>query len=118
MEVTRVGQRAYIKIAVLRGRNVMKCHSELEEALGNNTLPYPTVERWVGKFQQERVSTSDEQCSCRPVTHRTLPRFHPVTLISFPRLRSQYVVGGLKHERTLLMLCANGDSIHAWCGKC
>jgi hypothetical protein len=67
MEVTRVEQRAYIKIAVLRvGRNAMECHSELVEALGNNALPYRTV-RWVGKFQQGRVSTSDEQHSGRPV---------------------------------------------------
>ncbi len=37
MEVTRVEQLAYIKIAVLRGRrNAMECHSELVEALGNN----------------------------------------------------------------------------------
>lgn len=71
MEVTRVEQRAYIKIAVLRGRNAMECHSELVEALGNNALPYRTVARWVGKFQQGRVSTSDEQRSGRPVSVRT-----------------------------------------------
>ncbi|GFR26874.1 histone-lysine N-methyltransferase SETMAR [Trichonephila clavata] len=40
MEVTRVEQCAYIKIAVLRGRNAMECHSELVEALGNNALSY------------------------------------------------------------------------------
>ncbi|GFT48533.1 HTH_48 domain-containing protein [Trichonephila clavipes] len=60
MEVTRVEQRAYIKIAVLRRRNAMECHSELVEALGNNALPLCTVTRWVEKFQG-RVSTSDEQ---------------------------------------------------------
>ncbi|GFU14696.1 transposable element Tcb2 transposase [Trichonephila clavipes] len=54
-------ERAYIKIAVLRRRNAMECHSELVEALGNNALPYRTVERWLGKFQQGRLSTSDEQ---------------------------------------------------------
>ncbi|GFU06819.1 uncharacterized protein TNCV_4353711 [Trichonephila clavipes] len=85
----------------------MGCHSELMEALGNNALPYPIVARWVGKFQKERMSTSDEQRLGRSVTHRTLPTFHPVTLISFPRLRSQYVVGGLQPERTLQMLYAN-----------
>ncbi|GFS98274.1 HTH_48 domain-containing protein [Trichonephila clavipes] len=54
MEVTcGVEQRAYIKLAVLRGRNVMECHSELVETYGNNALPYRTVARWVGKFQQE-----------------------------------------------------------------
>ncbi|GFQ77175.1 histone-lysine N-methyltransferase SETMAR [Trichonephila clavata] len=69
MEVTRVEQRAYIKIAILRERNAMECHSELVEALGNNALSYRT--RWVGKFQQGRVSTSDEQRSDRPVSVRT-----------------------------------------------
>ncbi|GFX82281.1 HTH_48 domain-containing protein [Trichonephila clavipes] len=48
----------------------MKYHSELVEAFGNNALPYRTVARWVGKFQQGRVSTSDEQNSGRPVSVR------------------------------------------------
>ncbi|GFU92205.1 HTH_48 domain-containing protein [Trichonephila clavipes] len=61
MEVTRVEQRAYIKITVLRERNAMECHNELVEALGNNALPYCTITRWVGKFRQGRVSTSDEK---------------------------------------------------------
>ncbi|GFQ94484.1 HTH_48 domain-containing protein [Trichonephila clavata] len=65
MEVTCVKQRAYIKIVVLRGRNEMEYHSEFVEALGENALPYRTVERWVGKFQQGCVSTSDEQRSRR-----------------------------------------------------
>ncbi|GFW42561.1 HTH_48 domain-containing protein [Trichonephila clavipes] len=64
MEVTRVEQRAYIKIAVPRERNAMECHGELVEALGNNDLPYHTVARWIGKFQQGRLSTSDEQRRC------------------------------------------------------
>ncbi|GFU88473.1 HTH_48 domain-containing protein [Trichonephila clavipes] len=61
MEVTRVEQRAYIKIAILRERNAMECHSELVKTLGNNALPHRTVARWIGKFQQGCVSTSDEQ---------------------------------------------------------
>ncbi|GFQ67523.1 HTH_48 domain-containing protein [Trichonephila clavata] len=68
MEVTRVEQRVYIKIAVLRGRNDMECHSEFVEVFGNNTLPYRIVARWVGRFQQGRVSTSDEQHSGRPLS--------------------------------------------------
>ncbi|GFW08114.1 HTH_48 domain-containing protein [Trichonephila clavipes] len=43
----------------------MECHIELVEALGNNALSYRTVERWVGKFQQGRVSTCEEQRSGR-----------------------------------------------------
>ncbi|GFS57328.1 HTH_48 domain-containing protein [Trichonephila clavipes] len=46
----------------------MECHSELVEALGSNALPYRTVAQWIGKFQQGRVSTSDEQRSGRPVS--------------------------------------------------
>ncbi|GFV64566.1 histone-lysine N-methyltransferase SETMAR [Trichonephila clavipes] len=65
MEVTRVEPRADIKTAVLRGRNVMECHSELVETIGKNALLYRTVAPWVGKFQQGRVSTSDEQRSGR-----------------------------------------------------
>ncbi|GFT84976.1 uncharacterized protein TNCV_2507771 [Trichonephila clavipes] len=65
MEVTRVEQRAYIKVAVLRERNEMECHSELVEGLGS------THTRWIEKFQQGRVSTSDEQRSGRPVSVRT-----------------------------------------------
>ncbi|GFV50334.1 uncharacterized protein TNCV_622421 [Trichonephila clavipes] len=71
MEVTLVEQRAYIKIAVFRERNAMECHSGLVEALGNNALPYRTIARWIGKFQQVRVSTGDEQHSGRPVSGRT-----------------------------------------------
>ncbi|GFR08471.1 HTH_48 domain-containing protein [Trichonephila clavata] len=71
MEVTRVEQRSYIKISVLRRRNTMECHSELVEAFGNNALAYCTVSHWVEKLQQERVSTSDEQRSGRPVSTRT-----------------------------------------------
>ncbi|GFU62834.1 HTH_48 domain-containing protein [Trichonephila clavipes] len=68
MEVTCVKRRAYIKIAVLRGRNAIEYHSEIVKALGNNALPYHKVARWVGKFQQGRVLTCDEQDS-RRFTH-------------------------------------------------
>ncbi|GFU80478.1 uncharacterized protein TNCV_3839981 [Trichonephila clavipes] len=71
MEVTRVEQCAYIKIAILCERNAMACHSELVEALGNNALPYRTVARCIGKIQQGRVPTSDEQRSGRTVSVRT-----------------------------------------------
>ncbi|GFV65045.1 uncharacterized protein TNCV_4670761 [Trichonephila clavipes] len=71
MDVTRVEQRAYIKTAFLRERNTMKCHIELMEALGNNAIPYRTVARWIGKFLQGSVSTSDELRSGQPVSLRT-----------------------------------------------
>ncbi|GFW70693.1 HTH_48 domain-containing protein [Trichonephila clavipes] len=61
MEVTRVEQRAYIKIDILLGRNAMECHSELVKALGNNAPPYRTAPQWVRKFHQGHVSANDEQ---------------------------------------------------------
>ena len=67
MEVTRVKQLAYIKIVVLRERNAMECHSELQKAVRNNILPNRTVVRLTGKFQQGCVSAIDEQRSGRPV---------------------------------------------------
>jgi hypothetical protein len=102
MEVTRVEQRAYIKIAVLRGINAMECHSELVEALGKNALPYRTVARWVGKFQEGRVSTSDEQRSGRPVlSFRQNPS--PVTLIVIVAyyVRGVIVCHFVPHGRTV-----------------
>ncbi|GFW11298.1 HTH_48 domain-containing protein [Trichonephila clavipes] len=75
MEATCVEQRAYIKIAVLRVINAMECHSELVEALGNNALPYRTVARWVGMFQQGRESTTDEQRSAANADADGIQRF-------------------------------------------
>ncbi|GFW16132.1 uncharacterized protein TNCV_4681241 [Trichonephila clavipes] len=70
MEVTRVQQRLHQNSHSPR-KNAMYCHSELVEAFGNIALPYRTVARWIGKFQQGRVSTSDEQRSGRTVSVRT-----------------------------------------------
>ncbi|GFU48789.1 uncharacterized protein TNCV_4468391 [Trichonephila clavipes] len=59
---SRVPKKTFVQLEVLSlGRNAMECHSELAEALGNNVLPYCTVARWVGKFQQGSMSTTDEQ---------------------------------------------------------
>ncbi|GFQ83238.1 HTH_48 domain-containing protein [Trichonephila clavata] len=71
MEVTHVEQGTYIKITILYRKNEMECHNEFVEALLNNALLYCTVARWVGKFQQGRVSTSDEQRSGRPLSVST-----------------------------------------------
>ncbi|GFR22483.1 HTH_48 domain-containing protein [Trichonephila clavata] len=49
----------------------MECNGEFVEALGNKALSYRTVARWVEKFQQGRVSTSDKQRSGRPLSVRT-----------------------------------------------
>ncbi|GFV36904.1 hypothetical protein TNCV_4767021 [Trichonephila clavipes] len=72
MEVTRVDLCSTTKIAFLRRRNAMECHSELVEAFGNNAQSYRTVARWRGKFQKGRVSTSemsngrDDRSVCGP----------------------------------------------------
>jgi hypothetical protein len=57
MDVIRLEQRAYIKIAVLRGRNAIEVHSELVEAVGNNDLSYRTVARWATAFQRVRATS-------------------------------------------------------------
>ncbi|GFX79425.1 hypothetical protein TNCV_1715751 [Trichonephila clavipes] len=60
MEVTRVEQRSYIKIAVLRGKNAMEYHNELVEALGNNAVPYRTAARRCADFENDIVAAVAE----------------------------------------------------------
>ena len=62
---------SYVKIAVLRGRNAKKCHSELTEALGNRALPYRTVTRWAAALQRGRVTSASMRRIGRPRTMRT-----------------------------------------------
>ena len=66
--VTRQEQRSYVKIAVLRGRNVKERHSE---ALGNRVHPYRTVARWAAAFQRGRVASADMRRTGRPRAVRT-----------------------------------------------
>ena len=68
MEVTKVEQSSYIKIAFLRGCNARECHAELQQALGNRSLPYRTVARWVGAFKEGRESTGHLPRSGRSVS--------------------------------------------------
>ncbi|GFW32657.1 hypothetical protein TNCV_3679051 [Trichonephila clavipes] len=65
MEVNRVEQRACVKIAVLRRKDTMECHSELVEALGKNSLTYRTV-AW-------RFATREDIANavCQPVSRFT-----------------------------------------------
>ncbi|PSN50223.1 hypothetical protein C0J52_07798 [Blattella germanica] len=71
MEVSRLEQRAYIKIAVLRGQNARECHAQLLEAVGARALPYRTVARWVAAFESGREATKDKPRTGRPRTVRT-----------------------------------------------
>ncbi|PSN41316.1 hypothetical protein C0J52_20248 [Blattella germanica] len=71
MEVSRLEQRAYIKIAVLRGQNAREFHAQLLEAVGARALPYRTVARWVAAFESGREATKDKPRTGRPRTVRT-----------------------------------------------
>ncbi|PSN48583.1 hypothetical protein C0J52_14663 [Blattella germanica] len=71
MEVSRLEQPAYIKIAVLRGQNARECHAQLLEAVGVRALPYRTVARWVAAFKSGREATKDKPRTGRPRTVRT-----------------------------------------------
>ena len=71
MEVTRQKQGAYVKIAVLRGRNAKECYSKLKEALGYRVLPYITVAKWAAAFQRGRVASANIRRTGRPRTVRT-----------------------------------------------
>ncbi|PSN52257.1 hypothetical protein C0J52_08301 [Blattella germanica] len=71
MEVSRLEQRAYIKIAVLRDQNARECHAQLLEAVGARALPYRTVARWVAAFESGREATKDKPRTGRPRTVRT-----------------------------------------------
>ncbi|GFU38327.1 hypothetical protein TNCV_2433201 [Trichonephila clavipes] len=81
MEVSRVEQHAYMKIAVLRGRNAMECFSELGEALGNNALPYRTVAWWLtpcpvnrtGIFKKKIVATTFAPTLVYIITQKITP---------------------------------------------
>ncbi|GFT67622.1 hypothetical protein TNCV_2361811 [Trichonephila clavipes] len=84
MEITCVEERAYIKIAVLRGRNAMECHSELVEAFGKNALPYRAVAQWFGLA----IHQNDHQARRRFVEWAqneiaVVPDFHKRILFSY-----------------------------------
>ena len=71
MDVTRLQERSYLKIAILYGRNARECDRELVEAVRNNDLPCRTVARWIDDFQRRREATSDLQRVGRYVSVRT-----------------------------------------------
>ena len=66
MDVSKVEQQSYVKITF------MECHAELQEALGDRTLPYRTVARWVEAFKRGCIETVDLPCCGRQslLTHR------------------------------------------------
>ena len=70
-DVGKVEQRSYIKIAFLHGKNACEYYAELWEALGDRTLPYQTVARWVEAFKRGHVATVDLLYSECPESART-----------------------------------------------
>ena len=71
MDVSRLEQRAYVKIAVLCGQNARECHAQLIEAVGDHALPYWTVARWVPAIQLGWVASTDMPCTGCPMTAYT-----------------------------------------------
>ena len=53
MDVSRLEQRLYVKIAVLRDQNAREYQAQLLEAVGDDALPYRTVAKWLAVFQGE-----------------------------------------------------------------
>jgi hypothetical protein len=47
-----------VKKAVLCHRNAQEYHAELQEAVGDHTLPYETVARWIQAFRIGGMSTA------------------------------------------------------------
>ncbi|GFU16117.1 pro-Pol polyprotein [Trichonephila clavipes] len=76
MEINHVEQRACIKIAVLRGKDAMECHSELVDALGKNALTYRTV-AWPNKIKTTDIELSITVTDDKPIYHS--PRRLPFT---------------------------------------
>jgi hypothetical protein len=54
--VHKAEQHSHMKTAVLCGRSALKCHAELHQALGDCTLLYQTVARWVQTYKSVSVN--------------------------------------------------------------
>ena len=51
MDVSRLEQRSYIKIAVLHDQNARERQAQLVKAVGDRALPYTTVARWQHRYE-------------------------------------------------------------------
>ncbi|KAJ4440673.1 hypothetical protein ANN_08821 [Periplaneta americana] len=68
MDVSRIEQRTYVKIAVLLGQNARECHAQLIEVVGGCALPYRTVARWVAASQSGREGSTNKSHTGYPRT--------------------------------------------------
>ncbi|PSN50216.1 hypothetical protein C0J52_07800 [Blattella germanica] len=73
MEVSRLEQRAYIKIAMLRGQNARECHAQLLEAVGARALPYRTVARETGIDQATVLTILRHDLHMRKIAAKWVP---------------------------------------------
>ncbi|PSN49000.1 hypothetical protein C0J52_06331 [Blattella germanica] len=84
MEVTKVEQRSYIKIAFLRGCNARECHAELQQALGNRALPYRTDAKQFVQMMPNRLfdnKTMISKCYVWPFSFPEIPASIPHVMI-------------------------------------
>ncbi|GFX33431.1 uncharacterized protein TNCV_4122651 [Trichonephila clavipes] len=85
MEVTRVEQRSYIKIAALREKTAVEYHSELVEAIGNNALPYRIVaRRKTDFFPEEDTTKSYSGFEPEPTRLQAEAVMRPILAYAFP----------------------------------
>jgi len=67
--VHKAEQHAYIQTAALCGRSALKCHAELHQALGDCTLLYQTVARWVQTFKESAWTGDMQHSTCSLSVH-------------------------------------------------
>ncbi|PSN53367.1 hypothetical protein C0J52_03804 [Blattella germanica] len=73
MEVSRLEQRAYIKIAVLHGQNARECHTQLLEAVGARALPYRTLATETGIDQATVLTILRHDLYMRKIAAKWVP---------------------------------------------
>ena len=67
-QITRSGQRYYIKIESLLGKNPTEIHNNLKEVCVDNVVDHSSVSWWSARFCDGRLSTEDNPRSGRPST--------------------------------------------------
>ena len=68
---TKLDQRSWIKIEVLRGHSIYKYFQGLREACGGAALPYRTVARWIKAFLEGRDPVQGNLRTGRPHMENT-----------------------------------------------
>ena len=58
--------RAVIKYLHKKGMKPKEIHDDMVKTLGEDSLCYSTVKKWVADFKQDRESTDDDAWTGRP----------------------------------------------------